>query len=82
MRSYIGARACSVVASFRVIPRGVVVSVHLTDGTTAAGRVVRISRSWVELTGGKLEAGGVLHELASKRLLIPRRLVKAVEVMA
>jgi hypothetical protein len=43
---------------------------------------VRISRSWVELTGGKLEAGGVLHELASKRLLIPRRLVKAVEVMA
>ena len=68
------------VASIREIPRGAVVSVHLTDGTSAGGTVVRVSRHFVTMTAGKLEANGAMHELVSERLLIPRRLVKAVEV--
>lgn len=58
------------------------VAVHLVDGTSASGRVVRRSREFLTLNEHRLEAGGVMHELLSQHLLIPMRLVKAVEVKA
>lgn len=63
------------------IRRGMVLTVHLSDGSSAAGRLVRVGREFLHLTEHRLEAAGVMHELRSKRLLIPRRLVKAIEVV-
>jgi hypothetical protein len=65
----------------RDLKRGLVLRIHLTDQTTVEGSLVRASRAFVHLTSGRIEAGGVLHETTSERVLVPRGLVKLVEVV-
>jgi hypothetical protein len=57
------------------------VSVHLLDGSTVAGRVARCTRGYVHLVEHRVEANGVMHELASQRMLVPMDRVKLVEVV-
>lgn len=57
------------------------VSVHLLDGSTVAGRVTRSTRGYLHLAEHRVEAGGVLHELASERMLVPLDRVKLIEVV-
>ena len=64
----------------RDIKRGECITVHLLDGKSAAGRVVRCSRHALHLVEQQLEMSGVMHELTSQRLIIPMDVVKAVEV--
>jgi hypothetical protein len=64
---------------FRDFQRGDVLMVHLSDGTTVAGTFLRLSKNFLQLTGGKIEAAGMLHEMRSERLLVPRGVIRLVE---
>lgn len=67
--------------SRRDLKPGTVYRVHLKDGTSAQGRLVRVGRAFLHFVEHRLEAGGVLHELKSEALLIPADTVKALEVI-
>lgn len=60
---------------------GDVLSVHLVDGMSVQGSYQRTSRAYLHLYRHKIEAEGVFVESTAERLLVPRRLVKLVEVL-
>lgn len=60
--------------------KGDVVTIHLADGTSCAGVFLGQSRRFIRLSHGRVEANDVMVDLRSERLLVPRGLVKLVEV--
>lgn len=61
--------------------RGSVLRIHLSDDTSVEGVLRGMGRVFVELEAGKIEAAGTWVVSKSEALLVPRKLVKLVEVV-
>jgi len=60
--------------------RGDDLTIHLVDNTTVRGLFLRRSRLFVHVDEYSIEAAGELRRMKGERLLVPRALVKLVEV--
>lgn len=65
---------------FRLFPRDAVVRLHLIDDSTVEGRFLRKRRGFIHMTDGRIEADGKLRDAAGM-LMVPRKLVKIVQVV-
>jgi hypothetical protein len=60
---------------------GDVLLVHLSDNSTVKGSFVREGRTFLRLARHSIEGNGVLVASAAESVLVPRALVKLIEVV-
>lgn len=64
------------------LTRGSVIRIHLSDDSSVEGIYHRSKRGFHVLLVAKIEANGTWIVSKSEALLVPRRLVKLIEVVA
>jgi len=64
------------------LKRGSVIRIHLSDDSSVEGTYHHSKRGFHVLHAAKIEASGAWVVSKSEALLVPRRLVKLVEVVA